>query len=319
MFIVMAVAADALVAVVGSTNQDLICTGPKLPVPGETVTHDSFLTCFGGKGANQAVQASLLGADVSMVARIGKDDFGTAMLANFDSCGVNREHVTVADAPTGCALITVAEGTNTIVIVPGANALLGPDDVPDIQAKVLLCQLEVPVATSLAAFKKCGGFKVLNTAPIPAEGVPQELLQAADCVCANEVELGLMTGIDASTVDGAIKAAKKLDTLVLATLGGNGALLVNKDCSVHVPALPAKALDTSGAGDSFLGAFAAFVASGYSLLTATALANHVAAYSVQRPGTQPSYPKRQDLDLPDYDLPWPLSGNYRLDTTLVEV
>ena len=125
-------ALNAEVVVCGSTNNDLISSGPRLPLAGETLTHDAFTTCFGGKGANQAVQAARMGAGVDMVAKVGADAFGAQMMANFRDCGVNADHVTEAAGgePTGCAMITVgaAERTNTIVIVPGANGALGGDD-----------------------------------------------------------------------------------------------------------------------------------------------------------------------------------------------
>ncbi|KAJ8614614.1 hypothetical protein CTAYLR_004980 [Chrysophaeum taylorii] len=238
-----------------------------------------------------------------MVAKVGRDEFGAGMVDNFGAKNVGHAHVTAADAPTGCALITVGEAENTIVIVPGANAELKTTDVEaarDIldSADVVLCQMEVPCEASLRAFELAPrALKVLNAAPIPAAGVPAELVEAADLVCPNEVELAVLTGKDTSDVAAAAKAARQLarGKVVLATLGSNGALLVDGGIAVHVPAVDITAVDTTGAGDSFLGAFAAFVAAGANLLEATRDATAVAAYSVQRPGTQPAYPTLDDL------------------------
>lgn len=312
-------ALGAEVVVCGSTNNDLIVSGPRLPLAGETITHDSFATCFGGKGANQAVQAARMGADVSMVAKVGRDAFGEQMMANFADCGVAAEFVTEAAAgePTGCAMITVgaAERTNTIVIVPGANAALTASDVRASEsafagAKVLLTQLEVPEATTLAALElfaaasAAGGVSVLNTAPVPPGGVPDALLTACDVVCPNEVELALLVKRAApiDTVVEAVGAARELlnrgSKRVLVTLGAKGALLVGTAGSVFVPALTGvDAIDTTGAGDSFLGAWAASVASGASPVAAMVAAGRVAAVTVSRAGTQPSFPEKAAVDL----------------------
>ena len=314
----------ARVAVVGSTNNDLICSGPRLPLAGETIAHETFATCFGGKGANQAVQAARAGAAVDFVGKVGADDFGAAMRTNFDDCGVGRGHVTTADpgVSTGVALITVgaAERTNTIVIVPGANGALAPADVAAAAdalaaADVLLTQMEVPPETTLAALEafraaRPGGLSVLNVAPVPAAGVPDALLEACDVVCPNEVELALLVGCaPIESVRDAVEAARALlrrggatkpGRRVLATLGSRGSLLVGDRQSVFVPALAGvDAVDTTGAGDSFLGAFGAFVAAGDGAVAAMAKASRVAAVAVQGRGSQPSFPALADVALGD--------------------
>ncbi|KAH8098543.1 carbohydrate kinase [Aureococcus anophagefferens] len=309
----------ARVAVVGSTNNDLICSGPRLPLAGETIAHETFATCFGGKGANQAVQAARAGAAVDFVGKVGADDFGAAMRTNFDDCGVGRAHVTTAGpgVSTGVALITVgaAERTNTIVIVPGANGALSPADVAAAadafsDADVLLTQMEVPPETTLAALEafraaQPGGLSVLNVAPVPAAGVPDALLGACDVVCPNEVELALLVGCaPIESVRDAVEAARALlrrgrdARRVLATRLA-GSLLVGDRQSVFVPALAGvDAVDTTGAGDSFLGAFGAFVAAGDGV-AAMAKASRVAALAVQGRGSQPSFPALADVALSD--------------------
>ena len=315
------------VVVCGSTNVDMIASdGPRFPKKSETIAFEHFEQCFGGKGANQAVQAAKF-VRTEMIAKVGSDSLGKQMVDNFQEMAVGQSGVTKADGASGCALITVAEDTNTIVIVPGANGKLNPTDVQKCstildEAKVLLTQLEIPTETTLAALQKAKGLKILNTAPIPANGVDPELLRAADVVCANEVELSLLTGLPCSSVDEAAVAAHKLlvdvfqqgtnEKVVLATLGGMGSLVVSSASldrdelkdendgwqAIHVPAEPnVKVVDTTGAGDSFLGALAAFIAAGLPFLAAVRDATKVAALAIQRPSTQPSYPSIDDLVL----------------------
>lgn len=266
-----------------------------------------------------------MGAGVDMIAKVGKDAFGAQMMTNFDECGVGSEYVTEAEGgePTGCAMITVGakERTNTIVIVPGANYALGADDVAKAgdsfaKAQVLLCQLEIPEATTLKALKLFAeksptGVSVLNTAPVPASGVPDTLLQACDIVCPNEVELALLVRTERpiQSVLQAVNAARKLlergSKRVLVTLGFRGVVLVGTAGSVFVPAVAGvDATDTTGAGDSFLGAFSAFLANGEDQVTAIWKAARVAAVAVTRAGTQPSFPNLAEVafDAPTFDL-----------------
>ena len=303
------------VIVVGSHNQDLITSGARIPRPGETVLHDTFSQAFGGKGANQAVQAALLGAETHFVGKVGDDAYGAAALENLRDRGVIIDNVqTTKTAPTGVAFVAVGaeDETNSIVVVPGANFELSPDDVDATifeDAGVLLCQLEIPQATTLRALElaeAAGCVSVLNTAPVPPGGVDDALLRAASIVCPNEVELALLAGANekatAATVAGAVCAAKDLQRrgakCVLATLGGNGSLLVEGDLSIHVPVVAGVTpIDTTGAGDSFLGAFAAAKSAGLSTLAAIRAAGVVAARSVQGRGAQPSYASAADLDL----------------------
>lgn len=317
-------ALTALVVVVGSCNEDIICRGPRLPRPGETVEHSSFETCCGGKGANQAVQASLLlgSGKVELVGCVGCDAVGARQRAGLTHAGTGLRYMAeTSEATSGVAVVTVAEqeaGANTIVVVPGANALLTSSHVDAAavelgQARIVLCQLEVPAAASLRAFELAKGIKTLN--PAPLGGVAHEdllkLVRAADLVVANELELAALVGrgdvdprvLEAEPLETAAQSALKLaedaSVVVVATLGARGALVADAGNAVHIPAWPlasdAATLDTSGAGDCFLGALAAFFASGKSLLSAARDAAKVASWSVVRPGTQPSYPSARNL------------------------
>ena len=230
--------------------------------------------------------AALLGAETHFVGKVGDDAYGKAALQNLRDRGVIIDNVqTTKTAPTGVAFVAVGaeDETNSIVVVPGANFELTPDDI-DAKifdgAGVLLCQLEIPQATTLRALElaeAAGCVSVLNTAPVPPGGVDDALLRAASIVCPNEVELALLAGANekatAATVAGAVCAAKDLQRrgakCVLATLGGNGSLLVEGDLSIHVPVVAGVTpVDTTGAGDSFLGAFAAAKSAGLSTLAA---------------------------------------------------
>ena len=315
-----------LVCVCGSTNVDLIVSqGPRFPKKGETIAFKAFEQCFGGKGANQAVQAALAGARTEMVAKVGSDDFGEQMVSNLRGRGVGANGVTRAkDVPSGCALITVAENTNTIVIVPGANGALCSKDIDKNllgKASVLLLQLEVPDEANLAALQSApDALKILNTAPTTGT-VNVDLLKEADVICANEVELSLLCDdMPCDDITQSIAAARYLlsclpeKKIILATLGATGSLVVydNRDSSSfkeeekvplenNFPAIFVAAerhvpvVDTTGAGDSFLGAFAAFIASGQPFISAVRDASKVAALSIQKPSTQPSYPTVDDL------------------------
>ena len=267
------------VVVVGSANVDLVTNAPRMAQPGETLMGTRFEQLFGGKGANQAVAAALLGSTVSMVAKLGADNLGEATLANFRSLGVDTEYVTTtAAAASGVAQITVdAKGQNEIVIVPGANAELCAADVDAAAAafarsRVLLTQLEVPVPTTLAALRAgrtAGLVTVFNSAPAPTEPLPDELYGLCDIVCPNESETALLTGMRTDTIEECEAAARAIlakgSKAVVMTLGARGCMLVEPGQPVvHVP-VPAglqaeRVVDTTGAGDGFLGAMAHMMA-----------------------------------------------------------
>ncbi|MFN8472429.1 MAG: ribokinase [Anaerolineae bacterium] len=295
------------ITIVGSSNFDLFSRPPRFPKPGETLVGGEFHTDFGGKGANQAVTAARLGGQVTMVARVGGDIFGQRMLQNFQTQGIDTRYVYVDDTrASGVADIWVDDqGQNVIIISPGANGALTPEDArraaDAIQAAaVVVCQLEVPIETVLEAFRiarAAGARTVLNTAP--AAPIPHELIALSDIVSPNEPEVELLTGMPVGTLDEVTAAAQHLlaqgARTVVVTLGKRGALVVEEGKVQHVPATPVQAVDTTGAGDAFIGALAVFLGEGRSLSQAVEWANIVAGVSVTRRGTQASFPHRSEI------------------------
>ncbi|MEZ4713343.1 MAG: ribokinase [Caldilineaceae bacterium] len=297
------------ICVVGASNIDLISYAPRLPKMGETLPGSRFQMGFGGKGANQAVMAAKLGAEVLMVTKLGDDIFGRDTLKNYETLGFDTRHVLFTDeASTGVAPIWVDESTgdNAIIVVTGANDLLSPADVEAARAaiadaQIVLCQWECPLETSLAALRigrQEGVMTIFNPAPARAE-LPAEAFELSDIFCPNETETELLTGLPVETLAQAEEAAQKLldrgAKNVILTLGERGCLLVNRDEVQHVPAPAVKAIDTTGAGDAFCGSLAYFLASGFSMVDAMSRANVVAASSVQHPGTQTSFPDRSQI------------------------
>jgi ribokinase len=287
---------------------DLTFRTQRLPGPGETLAAHSFQTGFGGKGSNQAVMAARLGARVTMIARVGRDVFGEQMLRNFHAQGIDTTHVgTDAERPSGVASIVVDdEARNCILVVPGANLALSPQDVREAapairEANVLLCQLEVPLETVVEAMRlarNAGVRTILN--PAPAAPLPAEVLRLADLCVPNETEIEFLTGHPARTAEEAEAAARLLlgrgPQTVLVTLGERGVLLLEGQTTEQVPAVPVKAIDSSGAGDAFIGSLAVFLAEGLALVEAAKRANAVAALSVTRMGTQASFPSRSETE-----------------------
>jgi ribokinase len=296
------------ICVVGSCNIDLTFRTSRLPQPGETLAGRDFHLGFGGKGANQAVMAARLGARVALVGRVGRDVFGEQTLRNHQAEGIDTSHLRVdAQRPSGIASIIVDDAArNCILIVPGANAGLSPDDVRDsaavIQAAaVLLCQLEVPVETTLEAFRLAKAAEVLTILnPAPAAPLPEELLHLTDLCVPNETEVELLTGQVAGTLAQAVSAAQALlgrgPRTVVLTLGERGALVVEARRTEHVPALPVAAVDSTGAGDAFIGSLGVFLADGQPLRDAVRRANAVAALSVTRLGAQAAFPSQAEVD-----------------------
>lgn len=296
------------ICVVGASNLDLISYVPRLPRMGETLHGTRFHMGYGGKGANQAVMAAKLGGDVAMVTRLGQDIFGENTLKNFQSWGVDTQHVLFTDqAFSGVAPIAVdPDGHNALIIVTGANDLLTPAEIEDARstiaaAEILVCQLEIPVETTLSALRIArqeGVTTIFNPAPA-RPNLPEEFYQLSDIFCPNESETELLTDLPVNSQKEAETAARVLlergaGTVIL-TLGERGSLLVTPDDCVHVPATPVKALDTTGAGDAFVGSLAYFLATGKPLTEAMRRANQIAAISVQSPGTQTSFPVAADL------------------------
>ncbi len=298
------------ICMVGSSNIDLIARVPRLPQPGETLTGVSFHMGYGGKGANQAVMAARLGAQVAVITKVGRDVFGEDTLKNYRAQGIDTTYVLFDEKRfSGVAPITVDDktGQNSIVIVPGANDGLSPEDVRTAtaaiqSASVLIGQLEIPIETTLAAFRvakeKGSVLTILN--PAPAAKLPDELLRLTDMIVPNETETALLTGLSVETLEQAEAAARTLHKhgpkTVIITLGSRGVLFVEGDAPAqHVPAQHVEAVDTTGAGDAFVGSLAYFLGVGRPLRDAVERACAVATQSVLKIGTQTSFPTREEI------------------------
>ncbi len=287
------------VFVAGSINMDVVATADRHPKVGETVAGRQVLYFPGGKGANQAVAASRLGAGTTLIGRLGKDSFGAELGTFLADQGIDLGYVVeMAEAHTGTAIITVAEADNTIVVVPGANGLVGAEDVevvPLLKGDVAVSQFEIPLPTIAAFFgraREAGAVTVLN--PAPAQKMPGELLALVDILVLNETELGFLGGSELSDDDEAariIDVARKLqarqDQTICVTLGKRGVLALAGREEITVPGRAVKAIDTTGAGDCFVGALAAQLADDVPLRAALAFANAAASISVQRMGAGP--------------------------------
>ncbi|NLH42984.1 MAG: ribokinase [Planctomycetes bacterium] len=287
---------------------DLVVKSPRIPVPGETILGGEFLMVPGGKGANQAVAAAKLGAKVFFIARLGNDLFGRKSLDNFRLEGLDTTYVALtSDAPSGVALITVDHGgNNAIVVAPGANARLSPDDVRRAEAQIrsagaVVAQLEVPMATvqCVAEIAYDAGVPFLLN-PAPAQWLNPSLLKVVSVLTPNESEARILTGIDVVDAASARKAAEMLlgagVKAVIVTLGDKGFLLAEGNATELVPAMKVKAVDTTAAGDAFAGSLAVGLAQGRNLREAALFANRVAAFSVTRLGAQTSMPTRKELE-----------------------
>jgi ribokinase len=269
------------VCVVGSINLDLVARCEHLPRPGETVTDAVFERIPGGKGANQAVAAARLGADVRLVGRVGDDPFAEEALTELVEAGIELE-VRKVDAPTGVALILVdGRGETEIVVAPGANAALGPDDFEIGSDEAVLCQLEIPGETVAAAARKAEGFFCLNAAP--ARPVPPEVLSRADLVVANPFE---WEGLD-----------KRRIKLAALTLGASGAILLRRGREVaRARPLKVVAVDGTGAGDAFCAALVVSLLEEMPHDKALERACAAGALAASRPGAQPSLPTAAEVD-----------------------
>lgn len=289
---------SARVVVVGSVNMDLVVTTAALPERGQTVLGSNLQRFGGGKGANQALAAARMGAQVAMIGKVGQDEPGRALVgellrAGIDISGIGRAH----EGPTGTALITVeGSGTNTIVVVPGANAMLTPDDVTAqreklVGADALLLQLEVPIDTVVraAALARDAGVPVFLN-PSPVQMLPDGLLDGLDYLVLNEVEVEALAegGSPLGLLD------KGVRTLVL-TLGEKGAQVVSRDGTREVAPFRIQAVDSTAAGDAFLGALAAVLPE-RGIDEALIAASGAGALAASRIGAQPSLPTREEVD-----------------------
>jgi ribokinase len=298
----------ARIVVVGSSNVDLVVKAPRIPAVGETILGGDFIMTPGGKGANQAVAAAKLGAEVYLVARLGQDVFAQQSLGKFEKEGVRTDYIfRTAEVPSGVALITVDRaGENVIVVAPGANQKLSPRDVQEARSAIvssgaLVAQLEVPLETVTFAARlahESGAPFILN--PAPAQELDAELLARVDVLTPNETEAGILTGAEVTDENSARAAARKLlergVKSVVLTMGAKGFLLAGDEKTEFVPAIKVDAVDATAAGDAFTGALAVGLAQGQTLLAAAAFANYVAALSVTKMGAQSSLPTRDAVE-----------------------
>ena len=296
------------IAVVGSANIDLTTFTDRFPKPGETIFGQKFDLGFGGKGANQAVAAQLCGAEVFMVARVGNDLFGPATIENFKKLGIDATHVRqVSGVSSGVAPIFVEpSGQNRILVVKGANDELKPRDV-DAAAGMLqavdciVLQFEIPLETvyyTIAFARKHAIRCILN--PAPGQPIDIDAIKGVDYFVPNESEAETITGMPVRNLDDAEKIAAKLlihgISRVIITLGANGSLLAGPNGTEHLPAFALKSIDSTGAGDAFIGSFAVFLAEGLAEREAVRRANLYAGLSTTGVGTQKSFYDRQRFD-----------------------
>ncbi|MFK0021970.1 ribokinase [Streptomyces sp. NPDC090798] len=289
------------IAVLGSTNMDLVAYVAKAPQRGETVTGREFRTIPGGKGAGQAVAAAHAGSDVSMIGAVGADAFGSQLRTTLEHSGVDTDHLRTTEGPSGTAHIVVDdEGGNAIVVVPGANATvdhLAPgDEVLIAGADALLLQLEIPLAAVLAGAEAARrhGVRTILT-PSPVQSLPPELLALIDLLVPNEHEAAALTGV----TDPRDAATALLDQVpeVVVTLGAAGSLYAARGAEpLTVPAPRVTAVDSTGAGDTFVGTLAVALAEGRPMRAALAWASTAASLSVQRAGASSSMPYRSEID-----------------------
>ena len=276
------------VVVVGSANVDLVARTPRLPKPGETVTGSNYFEFCGGKGANQAIAASRAGANTAFIGALGNDHAGEALRAAFVSDNVDISAVQFVGEPTGRALIGVSDdGENSIIVVPGANHAITIGDIERnakviTSARVLLCQLEVPLEVVQRAFELAGenSIRILN--PAPAQSLSKELLQLVDVIIPNEHEMQLLGGPEALLKSGV--------TTIVVTQGTRGALIITPKGETQIQPFKVDPVDSTGAGDAFCGMLAARLAKGESIQNALKAAVVSGALATLTEGAVPSLP-----------------------------
>ena len=294
------------IVVLGSLNMDLSIHVPRIPLPGETLSGGNLLTSPGGKGANQAAASARLGRQVAMIGCVGQDDFGQRMKSNLRSMGIEVSHIKEeTSVPSGTAMILVdPRGENCIVLSPGANqkVTLGPADVDLIKkARILLLQLEIAPDIIFEAIDIAHAASVpvlLN--PAPAIPLDESIYPKIDYLVPNETEATLLTGVKVMDLPSTQKAAEILLTrgvkTVIITLGAEGAFLATKKKKVHVPAFKTEVVDTTGAGDAFIGGFASGLVQGKEIGFALQMASAAGALASAKTGAQTSLPSCQELE-----------------------
>ena len=296
------------IVVIGSSNTDLVIKTSRIPRPGETVIGGEFMINAGGKGANQAVAAARLGAQVVFVAKTGDDQFGHSAIEHYQRDGILIDHIGRDNSSaSGVALIAVdGAGENSIVVAPGANASLSKEDIDRAEAEIkeadyVLIQLEISLDVVVYAIEKAhaAGVKVVLN-PAPAAQLPAEVLAKLWLVTPNCTEASLLSGVEVTDRKSALEAAKVIAgsgvANVIVTMGGDGALLLTSEGDCVVPAFRVKAVDTTAAGDIFNGALVTALVEGKNLQEAVRFASAASAIAVTRMGAQTSAPTRAEVD-----------------------
>ncbi len=297
------------VVVVGSLNMDLVVRVPHMPIPGETILGENFKNIPGGKGANQAVGAARMGAQVTMIGRVGNDEFGKTLIKNLANEGVDTSHISVDEKEaTGIAMITLDQhGQNSIVVASGANMALKPEDIRaawqninDIDVLVMPLEVSLDCVEEAVRLATENSVKVILN-PAPAQKLSNELLEKIDVLVPNESETSLLTGLEIESIEEAKIAAKNLlekgTGAVVLTLGSRGALLVSESQPAII-STPYKVnvVDTTAAGDSFVAALSVGVAKGLSLESALRQATAAGALAVTKMGAQPCMPTKKEVN-----------------------
>lgn len=297
----------ANICVLGSINMDVVLGVKNIPRPGETILANSLKKVPGGKGANQAVAASRLGGNVSMIGKVGKDEYGEYLVKRLRENNINTENIFLDhNNPTGMAVINVSEdGQNSIIVIPGSNMAIQNEEILSVKklienSDILIAQFETPIYATIEAFKiakKNGATTILN--PAPAREMPDEILKYTDIIIPNETETYELTKVIVKDLETAKLASKKFIEkgvkYVVVTMGDKGAALVSETCSDFIPAFKVNAVDTTAAGDAFIGALGCKIMESKKLdydvvKDAVLFGNKVSSIVVQRSGAQPSIP-----------------------------
>lgn len=291
--------AERKITVIGSINMDLVTSTGRIPKVGETLLGHSFHTIPGGKGANQAVAAARLGADVTMIGAVGDDSFGETLVSHLTNQGIHTENIMKAKGTsTGIASITLSGGDNSIIVVSGANNHITPDIIKKNEeiislSDILLLQLEIPLESVVAAVELAKKHKVLTILnPAPIQKLPKELLEMVDYVTPNEHEQTLLF----ASIDGTQSQLEKLKEKCIVTRGSRGVTVYKNGNHIEIPSIQVDVVDTTGAGDSFNGALAFALCEGAEIEAACRFANVVGAISVTKLGAQSGMPTKQEVE-----------------------